>query len=296
MASYYQRITVLINSRAGKHDPASVKRVADAFHVAGADAEVRITDGRSMAREAADAVRRGSRVIVAAGGDGSVSAAAGAVAGTEAALAVLPLGTLNHFAKDLAIPLDLDDAVRVIVAGRTRTVDVGDVNGRLFVNNASIGMYARLIAERSAMQRVGRRKWLAHGVAALRVFRRYGRLRVRLRADGAVRVMRTPFVFVGNNAYQLSGPELGGRNDLAADRLHVCMAPGMSRGGVAKMIVAAVFGAVRNIEEFESLTTRALALDAGVARVAASIDGELVTLDNPLTFAIRPRAMRVIVP
>ena len=297
MASYYQRITVLINSRAGKQDAALAQRVEDAFRAAGAEPDIRLAEGPSMRREAADAVKHGSPVIVAGGGDGSVSAVAGAVAGSDAALGVLPLGTLNHFAKDLGIPIDLDKAVQVIVAGRETSVDVGEVNGHLFVNNASIGMYARLIAERAAaMQRIGPHKWAAHGLAALRVWRRYPRLRVELRADGTARRVRTPFVFVGNNEYQLSGLELGGRKNLAGDRLHVCMAPGMSRGGVARMIAAAVFGDVCNIDEFESSTTRAVALDAGVSRMDASIDGELVTLDNPLTFDIRPRVLRVIVP
>jgi diacylglycerol kinase family enzyme len=306
MASYYQRITVLLNARAGKQDATPARQVADAFRDAGADVDIRLAEGPALAREAADAVRRGSTVVVAAGGDGTVSAVAGALAGSSAALGVLPLGTLNHFAKDLGLPLDLGEAARAIVAGRTQSVDVGEVNGRVFVNNLSIGMYARLIAERAAMQRIGRGKWLAHGLAALRVWRRYQRLRVDVRRgkeEGGIRgekgssvIVRTPFVFVGNNEYQLSGLELGGRKDLAGGRLQVCMAPGMSRGGVARMIVAAVFGDVCTLEGFDSFTASAVGLDAGVVRLQASIDGEPVMLGNPLTFRIRPQALRVIVP
>ena len=305
MASYYQRITVLLNPRSGKQNATPARQVADAFRAAGADVDIRLAEGPAIAREAADAVRRGSRVVVAAGGDGTVSGAAGALAGTDAALGVLPLGTLNHFAKDLGIPTDLGEAARVIVAGRARRVDVGEVNGRLFVNNASIGMYARLVAERAAMQRIGRGKWLAHGLATLRVFREYRRLRVDVRSGkgeagkGEGRgseVVRTPFVFVGNNEYQLSGLELGGRKTLDSGRLHVCMAPGMSRGGVARLVIAAVFGDICTIEGFESFTSAAVSLDAGVARLVASIDGEAVTIDNPLACRIRPRALQVLVP
>jgi diacylglycerol kinase family enzyme len=302
MASYYQRITVLLNPRAGKQNATPARQITDAFRAAGADVDIRLAEGPAIAREAADAVRRGSRVVVAAGGDGTVSGVAGALAGTDAALGVLPLGTLNHFAKDLGIPADLGEAARVIVAGRTRSVDVGEINGRLFVNNASIGMYARLLAERAAMQRIGRGKWLAHGLATLRVFREYRRLRVDVRsgkADGGKGEggrVRTPFVFVGNNEYQLSGLELGGRKTLDSGRLHVCMAPGMSRGGVARMIIAAVFGDVCTSEGFESFTSAVVGLDAGVARLVASIDGEAVTIDNPLACRIRPRALRVLVP
>jgi diacylglycerol kinase family enzyme len=298
MATYYQRITVLLNPRAGKQD-ATAQQVADAFRAAGAEVDIRLAEGPAIAQEAADAVRRGSRVVVAGGGDGTIASAAGALAGTGAAFGVLPLGTLNHFAKDLGIPTNIDEAARVILAGRTLSVDVGEVNHRPFINNVSVGMYARLLVERAAMQRLGRGKWIAHGLAALRVWGRYRRLRVEVRsAKGEVgsEVVRTPFVFVGNNEYQLSGLELGGRRDLTGGRLHVCMAPGMTRGGVARMIVQALFGVVCTIEGFESFSAPAVELDARVARLEASIDGEAVMVENPLTFRIRPRALRVIVP
>jgi diacylglycerol kinase family enzyme len=251
-----------------------------------------------MASAAADALQSGSKVIVAAGGDGSVSAAASVVAGTDATLGVLPLGTLNHFAKDLGIPLDLPKAAAIIAKARTTTVDVGDANGRPFINNASVGMYASLVSERAAMQRIGRGKWIAHGLAAMRIWRRYRPLRVEVRVETepSTFAVRTPFVFVGNNEYQLSGLELGGRKALAAGRLHVCMAPGMTRSGVAGLIIEAIFGDVCSLDGFDSFTAAAVALDAGTARLQASVDGEVVTLDNPLTFRVRPGALRVIVP
>ena len=296
MASYYRRIVVFLNPRAGKQGAASIELLAEAFRAVGRDADIRLADGSSIARGAADALEEGANVIVAAGGDGSVSAAASAVAGSDATLGVIPLGTLNHFAKDLGIPLDLAKAAQVIAAGRDAAVDVGEVNGRPFINNASVGMYASLVSQRAEMQQIGRGKWIAHGVAALHVWRRYQRLRVALDVDGTRRTARTPFVFVGNNEYQLSGFELGGRKLLAGGRLHVCMAPGMSRRGVAWLIIAAVFGDVCRLDGFESFSAETVALDAGAGRVQASVDGEVVTLENPLTFRIKPRALRVMVP
>jgi diacylglycerol kinase family enzyme len=296
MAPYYQRITVFMNPRAGNQGAAATAPLAEAFRAAGLDADIRPTDASAIAREAAEAIARGSTLIVAAGGDGTVSAAASAVAGSGAALGIIPLGTLNHFAKDVGIPLDVEKAVQVIAAGRTMEADVGEVNGRSFINNASVGMYASLVSERAAMQRIGRGKWIAHGMAALRVWRRYRGLRVLLDVDGTRRTARTPFVFVGNNEYQLSGFELGGRKVLAGGRLHVCMAPGMTRAGVGRLIVVAVLGDVCRLDGFESLPARTATLDAGVPRLDASVDGEVVTLDNPLTFGIRPRALRVVVP
>jgi diacylglycerol kinase family enzyme len=292
-----QRITVLLNPRAGTQDDAVMQHVSDAFRRAGAgEPDIRIVEGPLVHAAASEALAHGSTVVVAGGGDGTVSSVASAIVGRDAALGILPLGTLNHFAKDVAVPIDVDDAIRAIAGGRTIRVDVGEVNGRPFINNASVGMYALLIAERQAMQRLGRGKWLAHALAATRVWRRYHRLHALLRVDRRERAVPTPFVFVGNNEYELSGLELGGRKNLEAGRLHVCMAPGMPRRRVARMIIVAIFGDICRLEGFESFTAAEVTLDAGTARLRVSLDGELITLDNPLEFRIRPRALRVIVP
>jgi diacylglycerol kinase family enzyme len=274
-----------------------MQRVSDAFRDAGAgEPDIRIIEGASVRTAASEALAHGSTILVAGGGDGTVSAVASAIVGSDAALGILPLGTLNHFAKDVGVPLDLDEAVRAIAGGNIVQIDVGDVNGRPFINNASVGMYASLISERQAMQRLGRGKWLAHGLAAARVWRRYHRLHVFLRADGRERAVPTPFVFVGNNEYQLSGLELGGRKKLDAGRLHVCMAPGMPRRRVARMIIVAIFADICRLEGFESFSASEVTLDGGTARLRVSLDGEIITLDGPLDFRIRARALRVIVP
>src|SRR5512138_2414359 len=146
-----QRITVLLNPHAGSKEDGAVQRVAAAFRDAGAsDVDLRVIDGTLVGTAARQAVARGSTVVVAGGGDGTVSAAASMLVDTDAALGVLPLGTLNHFAKDVGMPLAVDEAARTIVAGRAVRVDVGEVNGRSFINNASVGIYASLIAEREA--------------------------------------------------------------------------------------------------------------------------------------------------
>jgi diacylglycerol kinase family enzyme len=286
----------LLNPRAGTQDDAVVQRVRDAFRRAGGgEPDLRIIEGPLVRTAASEALAHGSTIVVAGGGDGTVSSVASAILGSDAALGILPLGTLNHFAKDVGVPLDLDDAIRAIVGGRTVRVDAGDVNGHPFINNASVGMYASLVAERLAMQRLGRGKWLAHALAAARVWRRYHRLHVLLRAEGRERAVPTPFVFVGNNEYQLSGLELGGRKKLDVGRLHVCMAPGMPRRRVARMIIVAIFGDVCRLEGFESFTASEVTLDAGIARLRVSLDGEVITLDSPLEFRIRRQALRVIV-
>ena len=112
---------------------------------------------------------------------------------------MLPAGTLNHFAKDLGIPLALDRATEAILRGRTVQVDAGEVNGRLFLNNSSLGTYPSLVLEREQQRRGGRHKWVAHGIATLRVWQRYRRVQVEYEVDRQRRTVLTPFVFVGND-------------------------------------------------------------------------------------------------
>ena len=169
------RVVVLLNAGAGPDgrgtDPAAV---AEAFAAAGVEADLRPTPGPELVAAARAAAAEGFDCVVAAGGDGTVSTVASALAGTGATMGVLPAGTLNHFAKDLALPQGVADAARVIAAGRARAVDAAEVNGRTFVNNASIGLYPHIVSKRDRQrERLGRNKWLAMLLAAVAVFRRY---------------------------------------------------------------------------------------------------------------------------
>jgi diacylglycerol kinase family enzyme len=144
-------------------------------------------NGNELSALAARAVGQSSQPVVAGGGDGTVNAVAAALVTRDAALGVLPMGTLNHFAKDLGIPLDLEAAVRNIFTGRVTRVDVGEVNNRIFVNNSGIGLYPRIVRQREEEQRHGHVKLVAFVLAVGSVIRRYSLLRVRLRIDGRTR-------------------------------------------------------------------------------------------------------------
>jgi diacylglycerol kinase family enzyme len=164
--------------------------------------------------------------VVAGGGDGTVSAVAGALVGTDAALGVLPMGTLNHFAKDVGIPLNLEAAVRNIFTGQIANVDVGEVNGRVFVNNSGIGFYPHFVRQREEQERHGHVKRVAFMLALRSVVRRYLRLLMKVHMDRAEALEHiTPFLFVGNNRYQTAGLEIGTRSSLDSGHLWVCTAP-----------------------------------------------------------------------
>jgi diacylglycerol kinase family enzyme len=209
---------------------------------------------------------------------------------------VLPLGTLNHFAKDLGIPLELEDAVAVLAQGRVAEVDVAEVNGRVFLNNSSLGLYPEIVQERERQQdRLGRGKWPAFAWACLAALRRYSFHTVRLHVDGAERVRRTPFVFVGNNDYEMSGMDIGARACLDRGELCVWVAHHTGRLGLLWFALAALFGQLHRVHGLDHLRTDRLLIESGSPRLRVSTDGEVQELDTPLDYRSRPRALRVLV-
>ena len=157
-------IVVIVNAGSGGgNDQALVERLARLAAPAGLDAAIELAHGGDeIAAAVRKAVAERPRMIVAGGGDGTVSTVAAALVDTDIVFGVLPLGTLNHFAKDLGVPLELADAVALLASGRPKRVDVGEVNGRIFVNNSSLGLYPDIVRDRERQQkRLGRGKWLA---------------------------------------------------------------------------------------------------------------------------------------
>jgi diacylglycerol kinase family enzyme len=235
--------------------------------------------------------------IVAGGGDGTISSVAAEVAGTGMTLGVLPLGTLNHFAKDLGIPFDLEGAVQTICSGEVREVDVGEVNGRVFVNNSGLGVYPQVVSQREVDQaRNGSGKWPAFARAALNAFRRYPFLQLRVHADGGERLRKTAFVFVGNNEYEIAGLNFGGRTCLNAGKLAFYLANETGRWGVLRLAAHALVGRLHLAEDFEAFCIDEARIESGKRSLLVSTDGEVTRMKTPLHYRIRPKALRVLVP
>jgi diacylglycerol kinase family enzyme len=290
-------ILLLINGAARSGAAEGLRQqIADAMakmgHAVQIEAPANCDEIEKCARAAVD---RGAKLVIAGGGDGTVNAAANALAGTKTALAVVPLGTLNHFAKDTGVPLDIEAAVANAFAGELRKVDVGEVNGRVFVNNSSIGLYPRIVRKREGLQRSGWSKWVALAQAALAVFRRPRVFWIRLRTPKRILSGKTEFVFVGNNEYELTVPQLGARTRLDAGTLWVWQLPHAGRFRAIGIALRAVFG----LEEAKApvaFTAPELRIEMRKRKVEVAIDGEVMIMDTPLTYRSRPRALRVAVP
>jgi diacylglycerol kinase family enzyme len=251
-------------------------------------------DVRALARRA---LKPAPRVLAVAGGDGTVGAVADVVRGTGTALAVIPVGTLNHFAKDLGLPLDPAQAVRVIAQGRRIRVDVGEVNGRAFVNNASLGLYADIVRKRKRHQRRLRRsKRMAMLWATLEALGSSRLLDLSLELEDRVQAFRAPFVFVGNNDYTMEGFDIGTRARLDAGVLDVYTTRRSTTAGLVGLALRALFGRLRQADDFVATGARSLRVDSPRRRLVVATDGELSAMDTPLEFRIRPRSLEVIVP
>ena len=292
-------IPVFLNAKAGgEHAREEAEKLRQAFAEAGADADVRLLrEGEDLRAAAREALKGRPAVLVAAGGDGTVSTLADVVRGTDTALGVLPAGTLNHLAKDLGISLEPAVAVHTIVHGRRARVDVGEVNGTAFVNNASLGIYPKLVAEREKQQRrLGRSKRTAMLWAGLAVLQRPPLLALRLELEGEVQALRSPFVFVGNNDYRMEGFEIGTRARLDAGFLDVYTTRRGSAFALVGLALHALFGRLRQADDFMEADVRSLRVESRRRRLLVAIDGEVRMMDTPLEFRILPRALQVMVP
>jgi diacylglycerol kinase family enzyme len=248
-------------------------------------------------RVARDALDHNAGAIIAGGGDGTVSAVASVLAGGPTPLGILPLGTLNHFAKDLQIPLDLDKAVETIVQRHVRKVDVGRVGEELFVNNASIGIYPSIIEIRERLRQLGHWKWTAFAKATVDVLQHQNEVSISLESDRTRIIARTPFLFVGNNEYQGEGIHLGARLRVDGGQLYAYFAPPVRTRGLPKLFARALLGYARQAHALESISAEELWVDTPSAReIKVACDGELMMLKPPLHYRSWPRALSVITP
>jgi YegS/Rv2252/BmrU family lipid kinase len=292
------RYDVIINAGSGTGNDASVQQqVEGAFQALGAEAHVALAhDGAEVIRMAQRAVAGNAEIIVAGGGDGTISSVAGVVIDANKTLGVLPFGTLNHFAKDLRIPLELAGAVRTIVEGQEMTVDVGEVNGEIFINNSSLGLYPNIVREREKQQQLGWGKWPAYLWAGLAVLRRYPFLNMRVGVDGTELTTRTPFVFVGNNEYEMERLNVGTRACLDKGQLSLYMANRTGRLGLLRLALRALVGRLRQEKDFVALCTKEIWIGSRHKRLRVARDGEVTTMKPPLHYRVLPAALRVLVP
>jgi diacylglycerol kinase family enzyme len=292
------RVLAIINGRAGgATDEQQRDELTALLTGIFEDAEIVFTDeGTNVEELARGAVARGARMIVAGGGDGTINAIVSALAGSTTVLGLLPLGTLNHFAKDLHIPGSPAEAALVLAAGHLAHVDVGEVNGRVFVNNSGLGLYPATVILRDYRQRGGYRKWPAFAWAAMKALGRFRYLRIRVTTAEGEMIRRTPIVFVGNNRYEMEGLRAGKRD--AIDRGELCLYIPRPRGRwhLIWFSILALLGRAWERDDFDYVFTDTITIESRHEHLRVSLDGEVAKLATPLAYRIRRGALRVVVP
>jgi diacylglycerol kinase family enzyme len=292
-------MVVIVNAGAGTgHDQGGCDALRAQLAQAGLDAELVLADGgQAMIAAARRALAGGARLIAAGGGDGTINAVASSMVDSGVPFGVLPMGTLNHFAKDLGIPLELGAAVRNLAEGQPCAVDVGEVNGRIFLNNSGLGLYPDLVHDREKQQRrLGRGKWLAALWAALAALRRYPFLSMRLNVEGQRLARRTPFVFIGNNVYTMQGLAIGERERLDGRTLSLYVAQHPTRLGLLRFACLAVLGRLAEERDFDVVLAPEMEIETRHRRMRVSTDGEVTLMETPLRYRVRPGALQVLVP
>lgn len=295
------RAAVLVNRSAGGvvRSGLTAEEIQAAFAGAGVESEVRFLAGGEIAAAARAAVRNGVQAVVAAGGDGTIRCVAGVLSGGNTPLGVLPVGTLNHFARDLGIPLELDRAAAVVAGGHVRRLDLGEVNGEVFVNNSMLGFYPPVVRERDRQRRhLGRGKWWATVSALLKVVPRLPALRLRIETAGQAVERTTRFVFVGNNEYVMHAFRFGARDRLDSGDLYLYVADAPDRSHLVRLALLSLVRDLKAAERFEAWRLPEVTIDLAhkAGQISVYLDGEVAHLAPPLCYRVRPRALPVLLP
>ena len=266
-----------------------------------------VQDPRQLARIAAEAVTQARQlggVVVAAGGDGTINAVAQATLGSGSAFGVLPQGTFNYFSRTHGIPAGTQEALQVLLAGQHQPAQVGLVGDRIFLVNASLGLYPQLLEDREVWKRqFGRSRLVAFGAGLATLLRGHRSLRLRIEAEGQERELRTPTLFVGNNALQM---ERMGMPEATAIDAGELVAVALRPVGVLKMLgllLRGAFGQLGVADELIHVATRQLTVrpgrrlgTLGAQRIKVATDGEIAWMRLPLQFRVSPQTLDLLRP
>lgn len=294
--SYY----VILNANAGTANAVGVTAAAlgELFESNGLVAHVDARDTVTLAERIADAMASNAATIVAAGGDGTITALAGALVDSDKHLAILPLGTVNALAKDLSVPLNLNAAVAALATGQSHRIDVGEVNGRVFLHKVVIGLIPAMAAGR---ERIRGRHDTAAKIGFLRYFfrrlARSKRIAVVIETnDGARHVERVQALAVASNSYDEGLGQFFSRQSLDGGMLTLYVVRHFTVRDFLRLTTGMLLGRWRNDEALRVESVKSVTIDTRKNLLKVMFDGEVETLHTPLNFTIRPKALSVIVP
>ena len=298
-------LSVVINPGSGEHDTRQTRELlARVFGEAGRRFEfVPVDSPRALeeaSRKAALSAAQAGSVLVAVGGDGTLNTVAQAAWRAGCVLGVIPQGTFNYFGRGHGIAQEPEAAARALVLGRVEAVQVGEVNGRLFLVNASLWLYPQLLQDREAFKsQLGRHRWVAMLSGLVTLFEWRRRLRLEVELDGERTVLVTPTLFVGNNRLQLERigiePEVAGR--VGEGRLAAVAARPVGTWRMLVLVLRGAIGRLGEAQQVQSFAFRTLTVRVrGMRRMKVAADGEVGVMKPPLRFSVSATPLQLVVP
>jgi diacylglycerol kinase family enzyme len=256
-----------------------------------------VQKGSEIGAAVSRAVAEGFRTVAAAGGDGTICAVASALVDTGCRLGVVPLGTFNYFARGQGLPEEVPEALRVLAETPARPIDVADVNGHLFLNNASLGAYAKVLESRERIYRkYGRSRVAAYWSVLVALLSFRARLRVTMTVDGAVHRFKTPMIFVAENPFQLELFSLAGADEIREGNLVALVAPDVGRWGLIAFAIRLALGGMDKDRDFRLLAGRDIVVETRRHGAVVARDGERERIRAPFRFRLRPAALQLVAP
>lgn len=296
---------IVINAASGHHAAGDVKAaLTGVFTESGRDFEfLEVAEPAQLRAQASRAVALASArggVVVAAGGDGTINTVASVVLGSACPFGVLPQGTFNYFARSHAIPQDTLAAAHALLRSSVQPVQVGKVNGQLFLVNASLGLYPRLLEDREAWkQQWGRSRLVAFAAGLASVFQARGQLDLQIETAGQAAALRTPTLFVGNNHLQLARAGIAEQDANAVQQGHLAGIVLRPIGTLALfgLLLRGVLGRLGEADNVHSFSfTRLRVMPRGRKRIKVATDGEVGWMQTPLVFEVAAERLMLLVP
>lgn len=297
-----RKFTVILNSGSGSKTGEQMHAaITHAMGQAGAPVEIVDIGGRSdilalIKKSVADAHAKG-HVVVAAGGDGTINTVAGICHQAGATMGIIPLGTFNYFARENGIPVEVEGAINVLLTGAPRTVAAGKVNERLFLVNASFGLYTTVIRNREQVKkRFGRYRIVALASALSCLLRGRATFGVDIESHGKTLHRDTSMVFVGNNKYQLESLGLATAETEGPDTISMVLLKPVTRWQTARLLLRGLLRDMKSEERLEEFSASHITVQTTRKHVSCVMDGEIVSLQAPLDFVAVPDALQLICP
>lgn len=293
------RVTLILNASSGRKDAeAHIEEIKARLEPAVSRLVIRpVRRGSEIASTARSAMRDGTDMIVVFGGDGTQSAVAGAIAGSNVVMAVLPGGTFNYFARELGVGETTDAALTTLLNGRVEHRDLGYVNGRIFINNASFGTYPEILERREAIyRRWGRSRLAAYWSVFVAMLELGDPMRLRITVKGETQEYDTAMAFVARSAYQLETLSLGGADAVRAGHFALFLAKRTSRLGLMAASLRLAFGRAQHGDDFDLIIADELLVETRRPRKLLAFDGEKAKMLGPFELKVLHGALRVVVP